>query len=262
MVIIRCATWTLVKSAREEAMAADYDIFSRQFKKSREFPFRTYIEEFMMLQTLGNLAGMTALDLACGEGHYARMLRRHGAARVIGVDISEGMIAVAREEDAREPLGVEYVKAAVEDLGVVGAFDVVSAVYLLHYAPTREHLAVMCRTIAANVRPGGRFVAMNSNFGPGVPVDMSRFGWKPSDPKPIEEGMAYWLTFLQGPDSFEIQNYYYSHTTYEEIFHQAGFVSVQWHPPVVSPTGVQQYSQDYWRDFLELAPIIGIECRR
>jgi toxoflavin synthase len=243
-------------------MAADYDIFSRQFKKSREFPFRTYIEEFMMLQMLGNLAGLTALDLACGEGHYARMLRRHGAARVIGVDISDGMIALAREEEAREPLGVEYVKAAVEDLGVVGAFDVVSAVYLLHYAPTREHLAVMCRTIAANLRPGGRFVAMNSNFGPGVPVDMSRYGWKPSDPKPIEEGTAYRLTFLQGPDSFEIQNYYYSHATYEEIFGQAGFVSVQWHPPVVSPAGVQQCGQDYWQDFLELAPIIGIECRR
>jgi hypothetical protein len=154
------------------------------------------------------------------------------------------------------------VKAAVEDLGVVGAFDVVSAVYLLHYAPTRDHLAAMCRTIAANLRPGGRLVAMNSNFGPGVPVDMSRYGWRPSDPKPIDEGMAYRLTFLQGPDSFEIQNYYYSHATYEEIFHQAGFVSVQWHPPVVSPAGVQQYGQDHWQDFLELAPIIGIECRR
>ncbi len=243
-------------------MTADYDRFSRQFKKSREFPFRTCVEEFTMRQMLGNLAGLSALDLACGEGHYARMLRRRGAARVIGVDVSEGMIALARDEEAREPLGVEYVKAAVEDLGVVGAFDVVSAVYLLHYSPTREHLAAMCRTIAANLRPGGRLVAMNSNFGPGVPVDMSRYGWKPSDPKPIEEGMAYRLTFLQGPDSFEIQNYYYAHATYEEILRQAGFVSVQWHPPVVSPAAMQQFGQDYWQDFLELAPIIGIECRR
>lgn len=243
-------------------MAADYDRFSRQFKKSREFPFRTCIEEFMMLKMLGNLAGLAVLDLACGEGHYARMLRRHGVARVIGVDVSEGMIALAREEEARDPLGVEYVNAAVEDLGVVGEFDVVTAVYLLHYAPTREHLAAMCRTIAANLRPGGRLVAMNSNFGPGVPVDVSQYGWTPSDRKPIEEGMAYRLTFLQGPDSFEIQNYHYAHATYEEIFRQAGFASVQWHLPVVSPAGVEQYGQDYWQDFLELAPIIGIECRR
>src|ERR1700752_1104337 len=113
-------------------MAADYARFPRQFKKARELPFRTCIEEFMMLQMLGNLAGLTALDLACGEGHYARMLRRHGAARVMGVDISEGMIPWEREEEAREPLAIEYVNAAVEDLGIVGAFDVVSAVYLLH----------------------------------------------------------------------------------------------------------------------------------
>jgi SAM-dependent methyltransferase len=243
-------------------MAADYDQFSRQFKKSREFPFRTCVEEYTMLQMLGNLQGVTALDLACGEGHYARMLRRHGAARVIGVDISEGMIALAREDEARDPLGVEYVRAAVEDLGVVGTFDVVSAVYLLHYAPTRDHLAAMCRTIAANLRPGGRLVAINSNFGPGIPADMSRYGLKPSDLKPIEEGMAYRLTFLQGPDSFEIQNYYYSHATYEEVLCQAGFASVRWHPPLVSPAGAQQYGHDYWQDFLELAPIIGIECRR
>jgi SAM-dependent methyltransferase len=243
-------------------MAADYDRFSRQFKKSRELPFRTCIEEFMMLQMLGNLAGLEALDLASGEGHYARMLRGLGAARVIGVDISEGMIALARESEAREPLGVEYVKAAVDDLGVVGAFDVASAVYLLHYAPTREQLSAMCRTIAANLRPGGRLVAMISNYGPGVPVDLSRYGCKPSEPKPLEEGMPYRITFVQGPDSFEIENYYYSHATYEEILRQAGFVSLRWHPPAVSPAAVKQYGQDYWQDFLDAAPIIGIECRR
>src|SRR5262249_20024448 len=204
MAIMSGATWTLVGSSHaRKPMAADYDRFPRLFKKSREFPFRTCIEEYMILEMLGNLAGLTALDLACGEGHYARMLRRHGAARVVGVDISGGMIALAREEEAREPLGVEYVQAAVQDLGVVGAFDVVNAVYLLHYAPTREYLAAMCRTIAANLGTGGRLVAMISNYGPGVPVDMSRYGWKSSDPKPIEEGMAYRLTCLQGPDSFE-----------------------------------------------------------
>jgi hypothetical protein len=46
------------------------------------------------------------------------------------------------------------------------------------------------------------------------------------------------------------------------VFRQAGFVSLRWHPPVVSPVGVQQYGQDYWQDFLDVAPIIGIECRR
>lgn len=241
-------------------MAADYDQFSRRFKKSREFPFRTCIEEFMMLRMLGNLDGVSALDLACGEGHYTRALRRRGAARVIGVDLSAGMIALAREEEAREPLGVEYVQGAVEELGVVGTFEIVSAVYLLHYARTRDDLATMCRTIVANLRPGGRLVAINSNYGPGVPADTSKYGVTPTDSTPIVEGMAYRLTFLQGPDSFEIQNIYHSHATYEAIFREAGFVSVRWHKPTVSPEGLQRYGEEYWRDYLEMAPIIGIEC--
>jgi hypothetical protein len=47
-------------------MAPDYDAFFRRFKKSREFPFRTCIEAFMILQMLGNITGLTALELACG----------------------------------------------------------------------------------------------------------------------------------------------------------------------------------------------------
>jgi hypothetical protein len=46
-------------------MAADYDRISRQFKKSRELPFRTCIEEFVMLQMLyGQEYWQDLLDLA------------------------------------------------------------------------------------------------------------------------------------------------------------------------------------------------------
>ena len=77
MGIMSCATWTRVGTLRaRKPMAADYDRFSRRFKNSREFPFRTCIEEFMVLEMLGNVEGLTALDLACGEGHHARERRR------------------------------------------------------------------------------------------------------------------------------------------------------------------------------------------
>jgi hypothetical protein len=86
---------------------------------------------------------------------------------------------------------------------------------------------------------------MLSNYGPGVPVDISRYGCTVSDLKPIEAGTPYRQNFLQGPDSFEIQNYYYSHATYEEVFREAGFDSVRWQPPVVSPSGLQHYGWGY-----------------
>ena len=45
-------------------MAAEYDEFSRQFKKSRELPFRTCIEEFKMLQMYGQDYWQDFLELA------------------------------------------------------------------------------------------------------------------------------------------------------------------------------------------------------
>jgi len=33
--------------------------------------------------------GKTAIDIACGEGFYTRMIRQQGAVKVTGVDLSE-----------------------------------------------------------------------------------------------------------------------------------------------------------------------------
>lgn len=243
-------------------MGADYDKIATRFRKSRRLPFRDYVEGHLFFEMLGDPTGLDVLDLACGEGDYARKMRRRGAACVVGSDLSSEMIALANEEESREPLGITYRQAAAEELGVVGEFDVVTAVYLLHYAPTRERLGAMCRTIAANLKPGGRLVALVSNLGPGVPRETSKYGWTPTKLTPIEEGFAYGLSFLSGDDAFEIQNYYYSHATYEEVLDAEGFRSVQWHRPSVSAEGVRAYEEGYWKDFLEIAPIIGLTCGR
>jgi hypothetical protein len=117
----------------------------------------------------------------------------------------------------------------------------------------------MCRAIAANLKPGGRFVAINSNFGPGALPDTGKYGWKPVEPS-VAEGEVYHLTFL-GPESFTIQNTCYSHASYEQALREAGFASVRWQPPEVSDEGMWELGPVYWRDFLSSKPIIGIECR-
>ena len=44
------------------------------------------------------------LDVACGEGFYTRMIRERGAARVTGIDLSQGMIDLARKQEAQHRL--------------------------------------------------------------------------------------------------------------------------------------------------------------
>jgi SAM-dependent methyltransferase len=103
--------------------------------------------------------GRRVLDLGCGEGYCARRLARLGAAEVLGIDNSVQMIAAARSEEAREPLGIRYeVGDATELAGVAdGAFDVVLAMFLFNYldvAATHRCMAEVARAL----RPGGRFV--------------------------------------------------------------------------------------------------------
>src|SRR5262249_56939118 len=113
------------------------------------------------LDMRGDRAGRPVGDLACGEGFYTRRLRQHGAARAVGVDLSEGMIHLAREQESAHPLGIEYLVQDGRDLRLSEDFDLAVAAYLLNYARDRAELGAMCRGIAPCLKPGGRFVTAN-----------------------------------------------------------------------------------------------------
>ena len=63
------------------------------------------------------------------ETGRARASSSVGAARVVGVDVSEQMIALARQKEQAQPLGIEYHVAHAATLGKIGEFDRVSAAY-------------------------------------------------------------------------------------------------------------------------------------
>ncbi len=62
-------------------------------------------EKFTFFNLLGNFKGKNILDLASGTGFYSRLLKKQGAAKVLGIDISETMVEVARTEEKKDPLG-------------------------------------------------------------------------------------------------------------------------------------------------------------
>ena len=55
------------------------------------------------------------LDVACGAGRTSRELAQRGAA-VVGIDLSERLIAIAREYDAQQQLGVTFRVADIVQL--------------------------------------------------------------------------------------------------------------------------------------------------
>jgi tRNA (cmo5U34)-methyltransferase len=94
------------------------------------------------------------LDLGTGTGETAlRVLERHPGARLVGVDESPGMLAVAAE---RLP-GVELVVQRLQDPLPPGPFDLVVSALAVHHLTGPEKADLFARVRAA-LAGGGRFV--------------------------------------------------------------------------------------------------------
>jgi ubiquinone/menaquinone biosynthesis C-methylase UbiE len=83
-------------------------------RKGKDF-YRDELNNPATFRLIGNVEGRLVLDLACGEGYNARILARKGA-KVVGVDFSAKLVQLARIEEAKEKLGIDYHIADVADL--------------------------------------------------------------------------------------------------------------------------------------------------
>jgi SAM-dependent methyltransferase len=103
---------------------------------------------------LPEVRGKRVVDLGCGYGWFCRWAREQGAADVLGVDVSEKMLARARSELV-DP-AVTYARADLETIELpVGRFDLAYSSLALHYI---EDVAHLMREVRASLVPGGHFV--------------------------------------------------------------------------------------------------------
>ncbi|OAI43889.1 SAM-dependent methyltransferase [bacterium SCGC AG-212-C10] len=100
------------------------------------------------------MAGLRVIDLGCGFGWFCRWAREAGAASVLGIDISERMLARAAA-DTDDP-AITYAQGDLERLSLPdSSFDVAYSSLAFHYL---EGLDVLLRETHAALVPGGRLV--------------------------------------------------------------------------------------------------------
>ena len=103
---------------------------------------------------LPDLAGRRIVDLGCGFGWFARWARENGAASVLGIDLSENMIARARADT--DDLAVEYRIADLESLALSEqSFDLAYSALAFHYIVDFSRLVA---AVHRGLRPGAHFV--------------------------------------------------------------------------------------------------------
>jgi SAM-dependent methyltransferase len=192
-----------------------------------------------------------------------RLLRQRGATHVVGVDLSAGMIDLARRQEAQQPLGITYRVRDARQLPFRAEYDLVVAAYLLNYARNRVELRTMCEGIARSLKPGGRFVTVNSN--PALDFSTApsfrRYGFETRTVRPFQEGSPITWTFFLEERSFSIENYFLDIDVHEEVLRAAGFREIRWHPPRLSSEGQAVYGADFWKTFLEHPPVTFLECQ-
>ena len=104
---------------------------------------------------LPDMRGLRVLDLGCGYGWFCRWAREQGAARVVGVDVSEKMLARARALTAADA-AIDYVRADLESLELPEAgFDLAYSSLALHYV---EAFASLFSTLHRALVAGGHLI--------------------------------------------------------------------------------------------------------
>lgn len=134
---------------------------------------------------LPDVQGKQVLDLGCGYGWFCRWAAQAGATRVLGVDVSEKMLAQARRMGHHA--AVEYSRLDLEQLALPPAsYDLVYSSLAFHYI---KGYTTLLAAIRQSLKPGGKLV-----FSIEHPIFMA----------PRQPG---WLTDAQGCKRWPVDSY-------------------------------------------------------
>jgi ubiquinone/menaquinone biosynthesis C-methylase UbiE len=135
------------------------------------------------------------LDLGTGTGHTAAALAAR-TAKVIGLDVSRGMLQAALELYG-EIHNLEFVLAPAQETGLsTGSFDLVTARHTLHHHPD---IKATLEEAARLLKPGGRLVIVDE-----VTPDHTLDAWfdmleRTRDPTHVRSyTMAEWQAVIPG----------------------------------------------------------------
>lgn len=133
-----------------DELKATYNRIAEDWAREHQDDFRQWwipgTEQFASLFDKGNVI----LDVGCGPGFFSRALDRFGL-HVVGVDLSEAMIAIARKTALRSI----FLVMDARDLSLADVwFDGIFAhAVLLHFS--KQEVSEVLYGFKRNLRPGG-----------------------------------------------------------------------------------------------------------
>ncbi len=139
----------------------DNETFFEGYKKIRDNKINanTLFEIPALFSLLPDLNNKKIIDLGCGFGEHCMQYVHDGAAKVVGIDISEKMLEVAKRENSNP--GITYMNMPMENISQISeTFDVAISSLALHYI---EDFDTLARDVYEILNEDGVFIFSQEN---------------------------------------------------------------------------------------------------
>ena len=124
---------------KSEEKASNYERF-RHEKKHHKYVSVPSVRKLVG----GDLRGQRCLDIACGSGQSTRILAEMNPAELVGLDIAEPMIEIARQLNTHPNCRYFVRDCSQVDIATeYGLFDLVFSMHFMNYAERMEKLESM-----------------------------------------------------------------------------------------------------------------------
>lgn len=198
-----------------------------------EFPGTYYLAYRDLPAIIGtHVRGTKAVDFGCGAGRSTRFLRGLGF-DVMGVDISEPMLARARERDP----GGEYRLLPDGDLGGLppGIHDLVLCAFTFDNIPAMEKKVALLNSLKRLLKDGGRIVNLVS--APEIYMnEWASFSTRgfPAN-RTARSGDTVRIVMLDVDDRRPVEDILCTDDDYRDAYERAGLVPIETYRPLAKP---------------------------
>lgn len=144
--------------------------FFEMYRKLREtkMTYNDFLEQPALKRLLSDLRGKKILDIGCGFGDFAKFCVDEGAESVTGIDISENMLAQAKQHPR-----ITYMHCAIEDVELPeDSYDIAVSSLAFHYV---EDLNSLIQRISLWLRPAGELIFSTEH--PIVTASLAQLEW-------------------------------------------------------------------------------------
>jgi len=227
-------------------------IGERYAKMIKQDALKKYLQYPGLIKLLGNVKDKLVLDIGCGNGYFSSMVAEEGA-KLVGFDVSEKQIELAKENEKDLKLGMEFFCSDQFKFSYPKRFDIAFSNMVIFYADDFKELVQFFRCAFKLLKDNGKFISVVVN------PDYKRFNELHYDRKLVRKGNKTKSDFyING--KFDVSSEFYSSFTkkeYEKAAKETGFSKFEWKDIQIEEEGIKDKGKEFWEGY-NADPLYGI----